>query len=79
LSGENSDASKFAEHCQKALVAPEMERDLLQVEDSALAEAASFHLASMSAFRLLGVFASFGFTSLCLGRDFLFCAGYGAE
>ena len=29
LSGENSDAARFAEHCHKALVAPGMERDLL--------------------------------------------------
>ena len=50
LPGENSDAAKFAELYQKALVAPEMERDLFQVEDSALVEAASFHLVSVSGF-----------------------------
>ena len=37
LSGKNSDAAKFAEQCQKALVAPKMEWDLLQVKDSMLA------------------------------------------
>jgi len=42
LSGENFDAARFAEQCHKALVAPEMERDLLQLDDSTLAEAASF-------------------------------------
>ena len=55
---------KFAEQCQNGLVAPEMERDLLQVEDSALAEATSFLLASVSGFRPL-------YTFVCLG---LFCA-----
>ena len=58
LPSENSDAMKFAEHCQKAPVAPEMERDLLQVKDSTLAEAASFHQASVSGFcRLRTLFA----------------------
>jgi hypothetical protein len=31
LPGENSDAAKFTEHCQKDLVTTEMERDLLHV------------------------------------------------
>lgn len=48
LPGENSDAIKFMEHCQKAFAAPEIERDLLKVGGSNLAEAASFHLASVS-------------------------------
>lgn len=49
LPGENSNAAKLAEQCHKALVTPKMERDLLEVRDSMLAEAASFHLASVSA------------------------------
>ena len=52
LSGENSDTVELAEQCHKALITPEMERNHLEVRDSTLKEAASFHLASMSAFPL---------------------------
>ena len=50
LPSKDFNAANFAEQCQKALVAPKMERDLLYVEESMLAEATSFHLASVSGF-----------------------------
>lgn len=39
---ENSNIANFTEKCHKALIAPKMERDLLEVGDSMLAEATSY-------------------------------------
>lgn len=51
LPGDSPAASRFAEFCNK-FAAPEVERDLLGVEDSALVEAANYHLVSVSAYSL---------------------------
>ena len=37
------DVTKFIEFCGESFAAPELERDLLGVEDSALAEAPNYH------------------------------------
>lgn len=48
LPSENTDTIRFSEHCQKAFAAPEVEQDLLEVGDSSLVEATTFHSASVS-------------------------------
>ena len=55
LPGDSPATSRFAEFCNE-FAAPEVERDLLGVEDSALVEAANYHLVSVSACSLFSCY-----------------------